>query len=369
MNRYRGRFVSIAVAAVPARKTATDRLVAYWLIATAAMILLMVVIGGVTRLTESGLSITEWKPVTGTLPPLSEAAWNDAFAKYQQIPEYREIHHGMSLAEFKGIFFWEYLHRLWGRLIGLVAIVPLIVFLAQGRIKGADMPKLIAVPFLIGLQGALGWYMVESGLAVRTSVSQYRLTAHLMLAVAIYGYLVWIAADILRREPLWLDDTRVRRCRRAARAILALVTVTMIAGGFTAGLKAGLTYNTFPLMDGRIVPAGYLQLDPWWLNLFENIATVQFDHRLLAISSFCAITAFWLAARRQRMPRSLRVPLNALMLVAFLQVALGISTLLLVVPVPLAAAHQAGAVLLFTCALLTLHGLREPRGARKPAGY
>jgi len=358
--------LSIAVTAVPARKTATDRVVAYWLIATAVMILLMVVIGGVTRLTESGLSITEWQPVTGALPPLSQAAWADAFEKYQQIPEYREIHHGMTFDEFKGIFFWEYLHRLWGRLIGLVALVPLVVFLGQRRIKGADVPFLIAVPVLVALQGALGWYMVESGLAVRTSVSQYRLTAHLMLAIAIYGYLIWIAADILRREPLWLDGMRVRRFRRAARGILALVTLTMIAGGFTAGLKAGLTYNSFPLMDGRFVPAGYLQLDPWWRNLFENIATVQFDHRLLAETTFCSILAFWLAARRQCLPRTLRTPLNALMLVACLQVALGVSTLLLVVPVPLAAAHQAGAVLLFTCALLTLHGLREPRGARKP---
>lgn len=358
--------MSIAVTAAPARKTATDRVVAYWLIATAVMILLMVVIGGVTRLTESGLSITEWKPVSGALPPIGQAAWTDAFAKYQMIPEYREIHQGMSLDEFKGIFFWEYLHRLWGRMIGLVALLPLVVFLVQGRIRGADVPKLIAVPFLVALQGALGWYMVESGLAVRTSVSQYRLTAHLMLAVAIYGYVVWIAADILRREPLWLEGQRVRKFRRVARVILALVTLTMIAGGFTAGLKAGLTYNTFPLMDGRIVPEGYLQIQPWWRNLFENIATVQFDHRLLATTSFFAILGFWLKVRGKCVPRTVMVPLNALMLVACLQVALGISTLLFMVPVPLAAAHQAGAVLLFTCALLTLHGLREPRGARKP---
>ena len=358
--------MSIAVTAVPARKTATDRVVAYWLIATAVMILLMVVIGGVTRLTESGLSITEWKPVSGALPPIGQAAWADAFAKYQQIPEYREIHRGMSLEEFKGIFFWEYLHRLWGRTIGLVALLPLVVFLVQGRIKGADVPKLIAVPVLVALQGALGWYMVESGLSVRTSVSQYRLTAHLMLAVAIYGYVVWIAADILRREPLWLEGQRVRKFRRAARVVLGLVTLTMVAGGFTAGLKAGLTYNTFPLMDGRLVPEGYLQIEPWWRNLFENIATVQFDHRLLATTSFFAILAFWLKVRGKCVPRTVMAPLNALMLVACLQVALGISTLLFMVPVPLAAAHQAGAVLLFTCALLTLHGLREPRGARKP---
>jgi len=358
--------LSIAVTAVPARKTATDRVVAYWLIATAVMILLMVVIGGVTRLTESGLSITEWKPVSGALPPIGQAAWADAFAKYQQIPEYREIHRGMSLEEFKGIFFWEYLHRLWGRTIGLVALLPLVVFLVQGRIKGADVPKLIAVPVLVALQGALGWYMVESGLSVRTSVSQYRLTAHLMLAVAIYGYVVWIAADILRREPLWLEGQRVRKFRRAARVVLGLVTLTMVAGGFTAGLKAGLTYNTFPLMDGRLVPEGYLQIEPWWRNLFENIATVQFDHRLLATTSFFAILAFWLKVRGKCVPRTVMAPLNALMLVACLQVALGISTLLFMVPVPLAAAHQAGAVLLFTCALLTLHGLREPRGARKP---
>jgi cytochrome c oxidase assembly protein subunit 15 len=350
-----------AAATLPASRTPADRLVAYWLVALAGMILLMVVIGGVTRLTESGLSITEWKPVSGVLPPLTEAGWVAAFESYKQIPEYSQVHFGMTLEEFKQIFFWEYAHRLWGRLIGLAAIVPLLVFLVQRRIPGASTPRFLAVPVLIGLQGALGWYMVKSGLVARTSVSQYRLTAHLALAVLIYGYVIWLAADILRSAPLRLDAILARRLRHAARAVLGLVCLTLLAGGFMAGLKAGLTYNTFPLMDGRVVPDGYFIMRPWWINPFENVTAVQFDHRCLALASFAAVGGFWLASRRVSLPRSVRLPLDLMLGAVVLQVALGVATLVLVVPVPLAAAHQAGAVLLFTCALLAVHGLKPER--------
>jgi cytochrome c oxidase assembly protein subunit 15 len=335
-----------------------DRVIAWWLIVTAALILLLVVIGGITRLTESGLSITEWQPVEGVLPPLGAAAWQAAFDRYRLIPQYTEVHFGMTLDEFKEIYFWEYLHRLWARSIGLVALLPLLAFLVTGRIRRDEFWRYFAVPVGVGLQGALGWYMVKSGLSARTSVSQYRLTAHLALAVLIYGYVVWLAASRWqagRTAPA--ADTR--KWRPAALGLVGLVFLTLLAGGFMAGLKAGLTYNTFPLMDGRLVPAGYFILSPWWLNPFENIPAVQFDHRCLAVASLLAVIGFWAAARRRALPRRVRLPLDLLLLAALVQVSLGISTLLLVVPIPLAAAHQAGAVLLFTCALLVLHGLRD----------
>jgi cytochrome c oxidase assembly protein subunit 15 len=341
------------------RRVIADRAVAYWLIAVAALTLLMVVIGGITRLTESGLSITQWNLVGGVLPPLTHAGWASAFARYRQIPQYRDMNQGMSLEAFKGIFFWEYLHRLIGRLTGLVALVPPVVFMLQGRVKGLRLLRCLGVPVLVVAQGVLGWYMVESGLEARDSVSQYRLAAHLLLAAALYGYAVWFAADILRREPLWLASHDVRRYRLASSIVLALVLLTMTAGAFTAGTHAGFIYNTFPLMDGRLVPADYLSLSPWWRNPFENVAAIQFDHRCLAITTFVAISLFWLAGKRRKVCKTVKKPLHALMLMALIQVGLGISTLVFVVPVPLAALHQIGAFLLYTFALLTLHGLKD----------
>jgi cytochrome c oxidase assembly protein subunit 15 len=269
----------------------------------------------------------------------------------------------MTLDAFKTIYAWEYVHRLWGRLIGVVFAVPLIIFLLQGRVTRQLAPRLAGLLLLGGMQGLLGWYMVKSGLADRVSVSQYRLTAHLGLAVLIYSATIWIAADILRREPLWLERVCVRRFRMAAGAVVGLVFLTLLAGGFVAGLRAGLTYNTFPLMDGRLIPEGYFIQHPWWMNLFENVTAVQFDHRVLAVTTFITITIFWIVARQFTLPKRVRRPLDAMMVTAVLQVALGISTLLLQVPIPLAAAHQAGAVLLLTFALLTLHSLKDTRDA------
>ncbi|HWK45317.1 MAG TPA: COX15/CtaA family protein [Stellaceae bacterium] len=357
--------MTIAATAEPAPRVAgSPRPIAYWLIASAVLILAMIVIGGITRLTESGLSITEWKPITGILPPLSERAWIAEFERYQQIPQYRAMNLGMTLDAFKTIYAWEYVHRLLGRLIGVVFAVPLLIFLLQGRVTRRMVPRLLGLLVLGGLQGVLGWYMVKSGLANRVDVSQYRLTAHLGLAVLIYAALVWQAADLLRREPLWLEGVCVRRFRRAAAAVVCLAFLTMLAGGFVAGLHAGLTYNTFPLMDGKLIPGGYFIQTPWWSNWFENVATVQFDHRLLATLTFVGIAAFWAVAQRFPLPKTVRRPLNAMMVMALVQVALGISTLLLQVPIALAAAHQAGAVLLLTFALLTLHGLKQSQGVR-----
>ncbi|MBV9825926.1 MAG: COX15/CtaA family protein [Alphaproteobacteria bacterium] len=353
---------------------ADARPVAIWLLACCGLIFGMVVIGGITRLTWSGLSITEWQPVTGIVPPLSEAAWQAEFAKYQQIPQYKLLNSGMGLADFRYIYLWEYVHRLWGRLIGFAYALPLVYFLIRRQIPRRLTAPLIGIFVLGGAQGALGWYMVKSGLADRIEVSQYRLTAHLVLALAIYALTLWIALGLLaessvaaqtsgnRSPPTPASGAAAPACwRRASELLIALVALTITAGGFVAGLNAGLTYNTFPLMDGRLVPAGYARLEPFVRNWFENVPAVQFDHRLLAETTVTAIVVVWLIGRRALLPHRARRALHALGGVALGQFTLGVSTLLLVVPVPVAALHQAGAVILLTTAIVWRHTLRASR--------
>ena len=336
-----------------------ERPIALWLFACCAMIFLMVVIGGITRLTESGLSITEWQPVTGVLPPLDAAQWQEEFAKYRAIPQYRAVHPEMTLGDFKSIFFWEYLHRLWGRLIGVVFAVPFLYFLLRGRISRRLAPRLLGLFVLGGLQGALGWYMVESGLSGRIEVSQYRLAAHLLAAVVIYVAMLWVALDLLAPGAA---SSRRAGMRRGLEAAIALILLTLTAGAFVAGLRAGYIYNTFPLMAGGLAPAEYWQLAPWYLNWFENPAAAQFDHRLLAETTWLAIAALWLCAWRLDLPGGARAALNALFAMATLQAGLGIATLVLVVPLPVAVAHQAGAILLVTAAVVARHAVRRGRG-------
>ena len=337
-----------------ARGVSRERLgpVAAWLFACCALIFLMVLIGGITRLTLSGLSITEWRPVVGVVPPLSAADWAAEFAKYQQIPEYRLVHYGMTLDEFKSIYWWEYAHRLLGRLIGVAFAVPFVWFLVRGRLPRRLIPPLCGILLLGFAQGGLGWYMVESGLADRVEVSQYRLVAHLALALAIYSAISWTALGIVR-GPMRVDLGQ--GWRRAGDAVLFFVVLAILAGGFVAGTRAGLTYNTFPLMDDRVVPEGYAQLRPFFLNWFENVAAVQFDHRLLAIATAGVILLVWAAGWLAALPHPARAALHGLLAVVLLQVALGVTTLVLVVPIPLAAAHQAGAVLLLTAAIVFRH--------------
>jgi len=348
------------------------RPIALWLLFCAAMIFVMVVIGGITRLTLSGLSITEWQPVAGILPPMSPAAWAVEFAKYQHIPQYRLLNWGMSLDDFKTIYLWEYVHRLWGRLIGVAYGLPFLYFALRRRLPRPLIAPLAGILALGFLQGALGWYMVTSGLAARVEVSQYRLVAHLALALLIYAATLWVALELLQsRSPAsreregpapqaWEGEGASSRWRRAAEALIGLVALTMLAGGFTAGLHAGLVYNTFPLMDGSFVPAGYVQLHPFIRNWFENIPAVQFDHRLLAETTVAAVLLLWLAGRRAALPRPARLALHALLAAALLQFSLGVATLLLVVPIPLAAAHQAAGLLLLTAAIVLRHRLRRP---------
>jgi heme a synthase len=329
--------------------------VALWLLVCCALVFAMIVVGGITRLTHSGLSIVEWQPVVGAVPPLDESAWRKAFLKYQQTPEFRQINPGMDLDGFKRIFWWEYAHRLLGRLISAAFFLPLLWFAARRRIQGPLIWKLAAIFALGALQGALGWYMVQSGLIDNPRVSQYRLTAHLGLALLIYAAMLWIALDLLSPE----GSAAPKGLRRLAFALAALVFVMALSGGLVAGIRAGLAYNTFPLMGGHVVPPGMFVLDPWYLNFFSNVATVQFDHRLIAWVLAFLVPWFWLRVRHSGAPRRARIAADLLLGALALQISLGIATLLNAVPVPLAAAHQAGALLVFTAALLAAHALRR----------
>jgi cytochrome c oxidase assembly protein subunit 15 len=350
---------------VSAPPSSHQRAIAFWLFACAAMVFVMVALGGITRLTESGLAITSWQPVTGVLPPLSDAQWQDAFAAYKAIPQYQAIHAGMSLADFQTIYFWEWLHRLWGRLIGIVFLLPFLYFLARRQIPRSLAPKLAGLFVLGALQGALGWWMVASGLEDRIEVSQYRLAAHLATAIVIYLAILWVALDLIRpRERIGLSCMK-----HGASAALLLGFVTLIAGAFVAGLRAGLIDNTFPLMDGHWIPPAWDNLSPWWRNPFENPEAAQFDHRLLAALTWAASLALFLASFKfkSRLPRPAMGSVHALFGFATLQAGLGIAALLLTVPLGLALAHQLGATLVLTATLVARHVLG---GTRKipPAG-
>lgn len=321
--------------------------IAFWLIGVALMVLVMVVIGGLTRLTESGLSIVEWRPFTGWIPPLSSADWQALFDEYRQFPEYQKVNFGMTLAEFQNIFWLEYIHRLWGRLIGLAFALPFIFFIATGRVDRRLAWRLAGLFVLGGLQGLLGWVMVKSGLVDRPDVSAYRLTAHLVLALAIYAALLWTGWSLL------LADRRPARSAGGALTILPLAVIipTLVFGGFVAGTNAGFAFNTFPTMDGEWVPADLLRLEPWWLNFFENIAAIQFAHRWLGITTLIVVVFVWWRLAGGVLDRRGLVARHLLLAAAVTQVALGLSTLLLVVPTSLAAMHQAGGVILLTAAL------------------
>lgn len=322
----------------------------------------MVILGGVTRLTGSGLSMVEWAPLMGALPPLSQEAWENVFKLYQQYPEYQLKNHYMTLSEFKNIFWFEYAHRLLGRFIGLLFSIPLIFFIITKRIDKPLIPKMVILFILGGLQGLLGWYMVKSGLVNDPHVSQYRLTAHFGLAVIIYGYLFWVALDLLSTKPL--DGIKssqhdlIKTLKVFSIIISVIVFITMLSGGFVAGLKAGFAYNTFPLMNGQWIPDGLFSLTPTWSNFFDNVTTVQFDHRILATIVFVSIVIFWFKAQKTILPSRIKIGLNLFILLLIIQVTLGISTLLLVVPVTLAASHQAGALALLTCSLFLSHELK-----------
>lgn len=333
----------------PIAATAAPRAIAIWLFACCGMVILMMLIGAITRLTESGLSMVEWRPLIGVLPPLTDEEWQRVFALYRKTSEYRLQNPDMSLGAFKTIFWWEYIHRVWGRLIGVVFAVPLLWFLVRRQIPKGLAPHLVALFLLGGVQGVIGWWMVKSGFVDRDDVSQYRLTVHLGIAFVILGYMLWIAIGLISRG--LAEFALPAGLGRNAKAVLLIVFITALTGGLVAGLNAGFTYNEWPMMDGRFVPDGYGEMSPWWLNLFDNIAAVQFDHRMMAYLTAAAVLALWLQARRGRLPAAAQRPFHVLAAVVVVQIALGIATLLMVVPLPLAVLHQAGAIALFCAAV------------------
>ncbi|MEI9805475.1 MAG: COX15/CtaA family protein [Pseudolabrys sp.] len=324
------------------------RAVRGWLLAVAAMIFLTLVVGGVTRLTESGLSIVEWKPVTGVLPPLSEPEWQSEFTKYQAIPQYHELNRGMSLDQFKTIYWWEWSHRLLARTTGAVFLLPFLFFLWRGWIPPPLRTRLWTIFGAGALLGLVGWWMVSSGLSgARTSVSQYRLAFHLTLACGIYATVLWTAQQVAPH----LRSFASGRLRLAAIAITALMLLQIYLGALVAGLDAGLAYNTWPLIDGALVPdaARLWFIEPAWRNFFENTLTVQFDHRMVAYTIW--LVALLHAADAWRAGRALRGAAMLAVLVT-LQAALGIVTLLHQAALPLALAHQAAAIVVFTFAIV-----------------
>jgi len=353
--------VTSSIALPNATRGRRIRPVAVWLFAMCAMLLVMVSLGGATRLTGSGLSIMEWKPIMGALPPWSDAEWQRLYRLYQQIPQYALVNQGFGIAGFKHIFWLEWTHRLWGRLIGLAFLGPLVWFALHGAI-GRRLAWRLGLLFLLGgLQGAIGWFMVASGFAAdSTAVSPYRLVVHLVMALSLYAAIFWTALT------LWQDGTapapaglRVRGLQSLIAGTCCAVALTIVAGGFVAGLHAGLTYNSFPLMDGSLVPAGIAQLQPFVRNMTENVATVQFDHRLLATVTALLASATLIVGLRGGVAGRLRTALLALGLAVLGQYALGVTTLLWVVPPALGTMHQAMAVLVLTAALAALHAGRS----------
>jgi len=326
--------------------------VAAWLLVCAAFTFAVVVVGGITRLTESGLSMVEWQPLIGAVPPLSQSDWEALFAKYRETPQFQRVFSGMDLAGFKGIFWWEYLHRLLGRTIGLVFLLPFLFFYLKNRLSKPLAWKLAGVFVLGGLQGALGWYMVKSGLVDDPRVSHFRLTAHLGLALLIFAAEFWLALSLLRVRS-WMPVPA--GLARYALAVATLVFVMALSGGFVAGLRAGHAYNSFPLMNGHVVPPETFMLEPWWRNFFWNVATVQLVHRAFFWLLLVLIPLLWWRARRTLAKSAA----HHLLGMFAIQAALGISTLLLIVPVPLAVLHQAGAVLLLAAAIWTAQCLQS----------
>jgi len=336
-----------------------------WLGVMIGLILAMIVVGGATRLTDSGLSITEWKPLLGAIPPLSDADWRDAFAKYKLIPEYREINAGMSLAEFKFIFWWEWAHRFLGRFIGLVFAVPLVGFWIAGHLPHRMKPWLVGLLVLGGVQGFLGWYMVQSGLVDRVDVSHYRLALHLTTAFVILALMTWCFLELgyqagARAVEHSVDTHVAAHHLWTAWILIALMLLQVVLGAFVAGLKAGLTYNTWPLMDGAIIPAGLFSQSPWWINFTENITTVQFDHRLmayvlLALGIWHAVAVWWTARVRTAV-----VSGGILAVALIVQAGVGIATLLAAqgaIPIGLGLAHQGGAAVVLVIAVWHVHRL------------
>ena len=347
--------VAVSTSVQSAAQSGDDaRAIGWWLLAVAGLVFIMVVVGGATRLTESGLSMVDWRPVTGMLPPITEADWQAEFAKYQQSPEYRLKNRGMSITQFKEIFYWEWGHRLLGRVIGLAFFVPMVWFWLRRRVPPGYKPRLVLLFLLGGSQGLLGWYMVQSGLVDEPAVSHYRLTAHLSLALVIFSALMWTALSLLRPRPLAVDGP----VPMLARLALALAAVQIVMGALVAGLKAGLIYNQWPLMGEGLVPPALYDMAPLWRNFLDNAVTVQFDHRMGAYLLFAlSLVLGWFGIRHGG---PVRTAVLAVFVPVTVQMLLGVVALLLAVPVFWGAAHQAGGVIVLASLIYLVHRTRTP---------
>lgn len=333
----------------------TNRAISTWLAFCALMVLVVVLAGGYTRLTRSGLSIVRWDPIVGVVPPLDRAQWNEAFAQYQATPEYQKLTRGMSLDAFKQIYLVEWGHRLLGRLSGFVFFAPFVYWLVRRRLSRALVVRLSGLLILGGLQGAMGWYMVSSGLIDVPRVSPYRLTAHLLLATFLLTGFWWTALEQWRSDST--DAPAPVSVRRLASGVVGLAFVTIAAGALVAGTRAGFAFNTFPLMMGHIIPAGLYSGRPLHESLFEHMLPVQFHHRVLAMALAGAVLALWWRSRRADVPAPVSRAVHWLVAGVVVQVSLGIATLLWAVPIPLGVAHQAGAMMVLCLALLVRHRL------------
>lgn len=352
-----------AVVSVP--NAATNRIVGRWLVGCSGLVVGAIVLGGVTRLTESGLSMVDWHLVREMKPPQTQAEWEAEFSKYQQFPEFKIMNHDMTVNEFKFIFYMEWGHRMWGRLVGLAYILPTVYFWKRGYFNRSMKLRAMGLCGFVFFQGLLGWYMVKSGLEEKPEsydiprVSQYRLSAHLGSALLLYCASLWTGLTMLLPAHKLADTKSLTQLRRFAKGTGGLVFLTALSGAFVAGLDAGLVYNSFPKMGERWVPDDLLAFSPTLKNFFENPTTVQFDHRIFAVSSLTAITGLYLFSRRMKLPRRAKIAIGLLTAMAYGQVALGISTLLLYVPTPLAATHQSGSVALLSLAIWVLAELRK----------
>jgi heme a synthase len=333
------------------------RVLVRWILILNGLILCMVIIGGITRLTDSGLSMVNWSLFMGSIPPTSEADWAETFAAYQGHPEYLILRPNMDIEAFKRIFFWEYLHRMWGRLIGLVWLVPYVYFLVRKTMRNLAGP-LAVTGVLILLQGLLGWYMVKSGLVDKPYVSHYRLAAHLGLAFFVFCYNTWWIARLLPHEERRMFDAAERHFVWMLKGLLALLCLQILYGAFVAGMDAGQVSNTFPKMLGAWVPPGMLQMQPAWKNLLENSTTIHFTHRVLGTVLLAFSLVVWFMAQRRRLSHRQKLGLNGIFLSITLQWLLGVATVITDVSIPLALLHQANACLLLGCFVFTLQSMR-----------
>ena len=368
MTKKRSIFEDVAQA-VPApqpvarRAAPARRAIALWLALLFALVVAMIAVGGMTRLTDSGLSITEWRPVTGAVPPLDEAAWTAEFEKYRAIPQYQLVNRGMTLDEFKSIYWWEWGHRQLGRVIGLVWGVGFLWFLLRRRIPPGWTPRLLGLGALGGLQGAVGWWMVSSGLGGQmVSVASHRLAVHLGLAFAILGLISWYVLRLRREEAALLQARRQRNEGLMAwgTALIAVTFLQVLLGALVAGIDAGRNFPEWPLMAGALVPPGALELQPVWRNFTENAGLVQFNHRLLGYALLALGVLAWLRSRKSALVH-IRVAFDAVMLMLLFQVAIGIATVLYAAPWQLAIVHQLGAVALFVLVIRARFAALHPR--------